>query len=208
MKSRELTMNLLGKNPEDLLEWVKLARSQKVDLPEDFSWYSLSSSIILRIKNLIHNGNCEGVATWLKVINEIYDTVTSGNSTSSAAEALQYELMHIRATLIMNFGATKSESLVDEDPLLTWFFHGLDVPLDTAVQKSDDWQNLKQKNKIRYLQDIGKNSNNYDRKITIEDLRTLRKIKNKLSILKPLYQNKLIENKELGDWISIMYKLP
>src|SRR5215471_3460518 len=103
MKSRELTMNLLEKNACDLLKWVKLVRSQEVDLPEDFSWYSLSSSIILRVKNLIHDGNFEEVAAWLRIINEIYDTVASRNPNSPEAEALRYEIMHIRAALIMKF---------------------------------------------------------------------------------------------------------
>jgi hypothetical protein len=208
MKSRELTMNLLEKSACDLLEWIKLTRSQKVDLPEDFSWYSLYSGIISRVKNLIHDGNFEGIAAWFKIINEIYDTVASGNPNSPEAEALRFEIMHIRATLIMKFGAGKAGSILDEGPLLTWFFHDLNVPLDTALQKSDDWHNIKQENKIRFLQNKEEKGRYTKQNITVEDLKTLRKIKNKLAILKPLYQHKLIENKELGDWISIMHKLP
>lgn len=54
-------MNLLEKNACGLLEWVKLARSQKVNLPEDFSWYSLSSGIILRVESLIQDENFDGL---------------------------------------------------------------------------------------------------------------------------------------------------
>ena len=92
--------------------------------------------------------------------------------------------------------------------MLAWFFHDLNVPLNTARQKSDDWQNLKQQNKIWWLRDEEERDGNNQKNITVEDLKTLRKIKNKLSILKPLYQHKLIENKELGDWISLMHRLP
>lgn len=208
MKSRELTINLLEKNACDLLEWIKLARDQRLDLPEDFSWYSLSSGIISRLKNRIRNGNLEGAATWMKVINEIYDIMTSGNPTNSEAEALQYEIMHIRAALIMRLGISKAHPILDENPLLAWFFHDLNVSLDTAIQKSDDWQNIKQEKKIQFLRDKEQKIDNTDQCLTIQDLKTLRKIKNKLSILEPLYQHKLIENKELGDWISIMHKLP
>ena len=108
MQSRELTINLLAKTPEDLLEWVKLAKSQKVDLPEDFSWYSLASSIISRIKSLIHDRHFECVNVWFKIVNEIYDYVASADPNSSEAEALRYEIMHIRAALIMKFGSSKA----------------------------------------------------------------------------------------------------
>jgi hypothetical protein len=208
MKSRELTINLLAKSPEDLLEWVKLARSQKVDLPEDFSWYSLASSIISRIKTLIHERNLECVNAWFKIVNEIYDHVASGNPNSSEAEALHYEIMYVRAALIMNFGISKADPLLNEDQLLAWFFHDLNVPLNTARQKSDDWQNLKQQNKVRWLRDSEERNDGNQKDITTEDLKKLRKIKNKLAILKPLYQHKLIENRELGEWVALMHRLP
>lgn len=208
MKSRELTINLLAKTPEDLLEWVKLARSQNVDLPEDFSWYSLASSITSRIKTLIHDRRFECVNAWFKIVNEIYDNVASGNPNSSEADALRYEIMNMRAALIMKFGISKADPLLNEDLLLAWFFHDLNVPLDTAIQKSDDWQNLKQQKKVRWLSDSEERDNGNHKNVTIEDLKTLRKFKNKLSILKPLYQHKLIENRELGDWISLMHRLP
>jgi hypothetical protein len=190
------------------LEWVKLAKSQKVDLPEDFSWYALSSGIISRVRALVRDGNFESLAVWFKILNEIYDKVATGHPDSSESEAVQFEIMHIRATLIMKFGVIKSESLLDEHSLLTWFFHDLTIPLDIAIRKSDDWQKLKQEKKVKRLRDNGEVSDDAKQIFTIEDLIILRKIKNKLSVLKPLYQNKLIENKELGEWISIMYKLP
>ena len=116
--------------------------------------------------------------------------------------------MHIRAALIMKFGVSKTETLLDDDLLLAWFFHNLNVPLAIAIQKSDCWQNLMQQKKIRWLRESEEKKDGTEQNTTIEDLKTLRKIKNKLSILKPLYQNKLIENRELGDWIAIMHKLP
>jgi hypothetical protein len=208
MKSREFTINLLKKNADDLLEWVRLAKSQKADLPEDFSWYSLSSGITSRTKNLIHNGNFEGATAWSKILNEIYYYLASSKPNSSEEEALLNEIMQIRAALIMKFGMSKANPLLDEDLLLTWFFHDLSVPLETAIQKSDDWQNLMQQKQIRWLQEREERNGATKQITSVEDLKTLRKIKNKLSILKPLYQDKLIENKELGDWISIMHKLP
>ena len=208
MKSRELTINLLEKNAEDLLQWIRLAEGQKVDLPKDFSWYSLSSAIIARMKALIRHKNFESVTAWSKIVNEIYNNMANGNLSSSEGAALKNEIMQMRAALIMKFGVSKAHPLLDEDPLVAWFFHDLIYPLDTAIQKSDAWQNLKQQKKIRLLRENKYKNSDIEQNITVEDLKTLRNIKNKLAILKPLYQNHLIENKVLGDWISIMHKLP
>ena len=90
---------------------------------------------------------------------------------------------------------SKADPLLNEDQLLAWFFHDLNVPINTAILKSDDWQNLKQQNKVRWLRDSEEGDDGSQKHITTEDLKTLRKIK-------------LLENKELGDWISLMHRLP
>jgi hypothetical protein len=103
--------------------------------------------------------------------------------------------------MIMKIGAVPGNLVLDIELILNWVFDSLQFSDEEALIKAIVWRDTLSENNPEETQKY------FD--ANLEDIKILRDIKNRLGIIKPLYESKKISpTKELNAWISIWEKLP
>jgi hypothetical protein len=94
--------------------------------------------------------------------------------------------MLLRTAMIAEFGSVDDHLVLDSNQIIYWFFHSLTMSLDEVTQKAENWKEL-----------------------NIEDIRELRRIKNRLNIIVVLAESdKFMINEEIRAWLSLRDRLP
>jgi hypothetical protein len=94
--------------------------------------------------------------------------------------------MMLRASLIRHIGAKQGDAILDPAAIVNWFFDNLPLSREEAEQQACNWQNL-----------------------PIEQIKTLRQIKNRLSVLDLLAEQHLLDAyPELTGWLTLHDRLP
>lgn len=122
---------------------------------------------------------------WAAIAVALYTRLAKSNS-GRKRDQLLVDVMHIRAFFIKRMGSSPGHPVLDIQDLVAWFLSTLTISLAQAQRMTEHWEHL-----------------------TIEEIRTLRDIKNRLAVFVNLRQDEWIEPyPELKDWLAVREQLP
>jgi hypothetical protein len=123
--------------------------------------------------------------SWAKVASMLYERLADEADLSGREKYIE-SAMQLKAYMITKIGPVPGDSVLDINQILHWFFENLKFSPEEATQKSTVWKTL-----------------------SIEDIRELRLLKNRLSVLTLLVNSgKIKPNQELSAWLLLRNKLP
>lgn len=218
------------KAPKEYNWWVGLAEgaafnARKAESP-DLKWALLATSIYDRLAAFIdiktykllsdatRDGN-EGkeliptntnpTGKLISVADEINWGDVSGDATlpsqrgrvtNSVSESDMHSSMKLRAYMILRLGSVPGNPVLDMERIICWFFDLLNMSLEEATRKAASWQE-------------GLKTGNPFKELTWDDVRALRYIKSRLSVIKELSKsNEFKPTEELSAWLALWKELP
>lgn len=173
---------LLQQDASQVLTWVKYILTGKLPTPENFNWLGLAEAAAFRAS---YEKRKEDSLQWAEVAISIYEYLMK-DADLTGRNSFVYSLMNLRANMIMRYGAVSQDRVLDVKQVIDLFFCDINISYTEAATKAAVWKNL-----------------------SIENIRELRRIKNRLSALKSLSDaGKLPLNQELKSWLDLREKLP
>ncbi len=122
---------------------------------------------------------------WAGVAISVYERLAA-EANSSTQESLIISAMLLRVSMIARFGSVPGHLVLDIDQIMRWFCTQQMMSWDSVAEKAANW-----------------------RSCNIEEIRELRRIKNRLRVISMLAEShKYILNPELNNWLSLRDKLP
>lgn len=185
LESTKLLNELLQQDACDVLTWVKQVREGKLQSPINFNWHGLAEAAAMEARLNYGDNSPTLNLSWAEVATSIYDYLAN-LAGESAGESFLISSMLLRVAMIADFGAIPGHPVLDIDQVINWFFDSLKMSPDEAKQKAPNWRNC-----------------------SINEIRELRKIKNRLKVIFVLIDSgKLVPNVELSTWLSLRSQLP
>jgi hypothetical protein len=115
---------------------------------------------------------------WAKIPARVYELLSNDHSHDVAG-------MMLRAYLIKNFGAVKGDQLRDPEIIYSWFNKRVEHSFEDYCMRI-----------------VPLNA------MPLEDLRCLRRLKNRISVLKLLVETVGADNAKIRNWVELWPKLP
>lgn len=185
LQSSELLNELLQQDANDVLVWLKQVWSGQLRSPTNFNWHGLAEAAAFDARSYNGDGSLIINKTWAEVATSIYDYLAE-QAGEPAGESFLISSMLLRAGMIAELGFIPGDPVLDIDRVINWFSHSLRISLDEARKKAANWKNC-----------------------NIEEIRELRRIKNRLKVISLLVESgKCVPNGELSSWLSLGSKLP
>jgi hypothetical protein len=122
---------------------------------------------------------------WAEVAITVYERLAESTN-PSGRESLMLSSKMLRAAMIAKLGAVPDHPILDLDQIICWFERSLTMSYQEATEKAANW-----------------------RKCNPEEIRELRRIKNRLQVISVLADSdKYSLNPELKAWLELREKLP
>lgn len=122
---------------------------------------------------------------WAEVAISVYERLAA-EANNSAQESLMISSMLLRASMIARFGSVPGHLVLDIYLIMRWFCDQMMMSWDSVAKKAANWHSC-----------------------SIEEIRELRRIKNRLGVISVLANSdKYVLNSELNNWLSLREKLP
>jgi hypothetical protein len=171
---------LLHQSPNEVLNWIQSAWSDPRVIPEGFNWLGVAEVASTK-------ANLNADLGWAEVAIRIYEWLASIASDESIRHSDLSSAMSLRASMINKKHQTIPDHIVlDSKRIVYWFYSKLNMYDDEVVYKIENW-----------------------RALPLDQIRTLKRIKNRLSILKSLIAKGYIQPDEnLQAWLELYPKLP
>ena len=200
--AQELLNWLLQQDASQVYTWIHSVWEGSQKIPEGFNWPALASGSALRAK-VGSGSSSQPDLTWGEVAISIYHYLAS-EADPAQRVSFEDEAMYLRADLILKLGTVAYHPILDVDQIVQWFFQSLKVSFDEAEKKTLSWKELIRNPSWRELLQSTSWTG-----VSLEDIRELRRIKNRLSRLQRLSDKHLLPpNQELDRWLAIRTKLP
>lgn len=123
--------------------------------------------------------------TWAEVAIAVYQRLISNTTTVDKAGLIS-SMMHLKAFMITQLGVVHNNTILDPDYIVQWFFDSLPYTYEQTKQKASHWKML-----------------------TVQDIKALKLLKSRLSIISSLVDNhKIHPDTELQAWLSLQKDLP
>ena len=186
MSLQDLSNFLLQQPADQAYEWVHNALTGVQNVPEGFNWLGLAEVASSRARGRGGSDDSPNLM-WARTAIEIYEYLI-GKTKNKHSTSLSYEqsMMLLRAFCIVKLGSVPGDPILDVNDIIQWFFQNKEMSFDKAQEKAWNW-----------------------RERPLEEIRNLRYIKNRLSVLKYLFRNYPLEtSRELDDWLALWDKLP
>ncbi len=168
-------------SPDEIRSWLAFAWGGQLGELKDFNWLGLSEMLTTRVTSTAPAIAIE----WAYLAKTVFDFLL-GRVSTDQKESLMISQMMMRAYLIRALGDVPNDSVLSVDQIVRWFIEGLTLKFPEVLQMTANISGLK-----------------------IEDIRILRKLKNRLSILMFLYTDTgLSIDGHMQDWLGIHSKLP
>jgi hypothetical protein len=176
---------LLQQDVSQVQDWLKNVWSGKQKAPENFNWLGLAEAATsVAYSDYANNIKAPNIY-WAEVATFIYDQLSNGANLQKQ-DAYMLSSMALRAAMIEIFGEISGHPVLDLDRVINWFLDNLPMSYKEAETKAASWS-----------------------KCPVEDIRELRRIKNRLNIISVLAESKkCVLNEELNTWLSLRHKLP
>lgn len=171
---------LLHQSPGEVLNWIQSAWSDPRVIPEGFNWLGVAEVASTK-------ANLNADLGWAEVAIRIYEWLASSANDESIRHSDLSSAMSLRASMINKKHQTIPNHIVlDSKSIVYWFYSKLNMRYDEVVCKIENW-----------------------RALPLDQIRTFKRIKNRLSILKSLIANGYIQSDEnLQAWLELYPKLP
>ncbi|HLP91157.1 MAG TPA: hypothetical protein VK184_21580 [Nostocaceae cyanobacterium] len=184
-QSTKLLNELLLQNPSDVKVWLKRVWLDQEKVPEEFNWLGLAEAAAFEARSGERNVTNTSNIFWAEIAISVYDYLAS-QANSGTGESFIISSMLLRAAMIADYGSVFGHPVLDSNQIIHWFFHSLKMSLDEVIQNTANWKD-----------------NN------IENIRELRRIKNRLKVILVLTESdKFKPDEELKAWLSLREKLP
>jgi hypothetical protein len=187
---------LLKQNPEQVQSWLKNVWIEQKQVPEKFNWLSLAELSAFNARELAANKseyNSPSIA-WADVATSVYEFLADKHPEFSPGYLSCS--MNLRADMIAKFGAVSSNSVLNTEIIINWFFDNLEISYQEALIKITDWRDTLASN------DVAKIKNKFE--TDMEDMKKISFIKNRLNTIKILSQSKHFHpSEELNNWIIL-----
>jgi hypothetical protein len=171
---------LLHQSPGEVLNWMQSVWSNLREIPEGFNWLGVAEVAGTK-------ANLNADLKWAEVAIRIYEWLADRANDESTRHSELSSAMSLRASMINKRHQTIPDHIVlDSRRTVHWFYNELEVPYDEVVCKVENWMVLQ-----------------------LDQIRTLKRIKNRLSTLKSLIaQGHIQPDKSLQAWLELYPKLP
>ncbi len=171
---------LLHQSPSEVLNWMQSAWSNPQVIREGFNWLGVAEGVGTK-------ANLNADLGWAEVAIRIYEWLAGRANDESIRHSELSSAMSLRASMINKRHQTVLDHIVlDSKRIVHWFYNELNVPYDEVVHKVENWEALQ-----------------------LDQIRSLKRIKNRLSILKSLIAKGYIQpDKSLQAWLEVYPKLP
>jgi hypothetical protein len=171
---------LLHQSPSEVLNWLRSAWSDPRIMPEGFNWLGLAEGAGTK-------ANLNADLQWAEVAIRIYEWLASRANDEDIRHSDLSSAMSLRASMINKKHQTIPDHIVlDSQRIVNWFYSKLNMYDDEVVPMIENW-----------------------RALPLDQIRTLKRIKNRLSILKALVAQGYIQPDEsLQTWLELYSKLP
>lgn len=210
-------------------DWLRSARTGQLDLPHDFNWLGLAQGAAFRAQQLasqadekVHSvttgvkdahatywlywpdrtlGNppigwpdeAASALEWAKISPSVYDLLES-RATAGDRDSYVQSAMNLRASLIARFGVVPEHQVLDVDRIVYWFFDSLRISVQEAHGRASTYRNR---------------GVNIDSIKELRKIRELRRIKNRLAVLRLLIDSGHLDPRAgLRAWLDIEEQLP
>lgn len=214
MEERELLHHLLAQSPQDLNNWFQSVANGSLQAPENSQWWrGLIEGITLRANSHLpgefHPGDL--AVQWARLGVQMYEYLIEQSTDDSRRSSLELSLMWLRIHFIEHLGSIQNDSLLDAEKVISWAFRGNPYSLQKLEELTNMWEEVRsQPPVVKTLFEKGE-IEVANRVFQVEALREMRLIKNKIAILKVLYESTHVPQKwekECSDWIRLWEKLP
>jgi hypothetical protein len=173
---------LLTKDSQTVQEWLEQVWSKQTWVSDDFNWLGLAQVAVQKATGT--TSEQEAKLKWAEIALNVYAYLTRQDV--NGQNSFELSAMHLRAAMIRQFGAVADHPILDGKPIAKWFFDRTFTPREEVMQVLGGW-----------------------RKLPIQDILKLRKIKNRLSVIELLMQDGYLqEHHELREWVMIKKYLP
>jgi hypothetical protein len=187
----ERLQRLLAASPSDVLSWLDGIRSQDVPAPPAFNWRGLAGAAAARAREAARVGTsteADGRSRalslgWAQVAAAAYERLAREDGEGDASSHTLSE-MALRAYLIASLGPSGDE-LLEPGHIYDWFTGTLPLTYEEAREKTSDWRGA-----------------------AIEDIRALRALKNRITVLQTLRDAGVRVPESVAPWLGLKDKLP
>jgi hypothetical protein len=171
---------LLSWDPSRIESWLSNFASSEPP-SEDFNWLGLAE--VAASRAVAATGSPAQLA-WGRIAQAAYEQLSSRADPASRYRHTE-DAMRLRAELIRVQGPRSDDPLLDCDKILDWFLQNVDHPVDAIKQRAARWREL----------DPG-------------EVLELRRLKNRLAILRRLDRCPGIAREEIARWLPLWELLP
>jgi hypothetical protein len=181
-----LVNRLLEQEPEQVEMWLRRAWAGDIDGLERFNWLLLAEGAAFNALSGRQPNSNPPDLRWARLATAVYDRLATSAPDESSMASFQNSSMNLRAAMIARLGPAKGDPVLDPDTIERWFFQNLPTSLDDAAAKASSWKNL-----------------------SLEEIRKLRRLKNRLSVIRLVRGTVQFQrNEELDAWLSVSDRLP
>lgn len=183
--SQKLLKSLATKNGKEVLEWLDDVKNGEKEVPIDFNWLGLAEIATDRAFSLKSSSDLPDL-DWARAGIIIYENLANKcEPQTSSQESLLISSMYIRVRIIIKVGVVAGDKLRDPQIIVDWFFSKLALSLDEVKLIIPKW------------------------KESLSNLKELRRIKNRLTVIKTLCEEGVkLENQEIYKWLILWRSLP
>jgi pterin-4a-carbinolamine dehydratase len=175
---------ILQEDADWVLNWLTTVELEPSSAPEEFNWLGLAEAAGFdALEDDRHHPNIS--IKWAEIALKVYNKLAESTNVDTRDSLLNSSMM-LRAAMIVKFGAIPDHPVLDVNSILHWFKDSLKMSYSEAESKAANWKKCK-----------------------IEEIRELRKIKNRLKAISVLANSgKVVLAPEINLWLSLQKQLP
>ena len=175
--------SLLTKTTEEVTAYIE--QHLESDECRNINWLGIAQGCAT-IAGSPAAGSEETGKQWASISVRVYRKLREIESSQGIVESLQRSEMHLRSLFVIKYGDDPHSPIFNLDSIANWFLDDVqDTPSDVH-QAATVW-----------------------RQLPIDDIRKLRRLKNRISVLRNLEENDFLTNyPTLQPWLKLWHILP
>ena len=174
---------LLTKDSLTVQRWLDAVLSDHEAVSDEFNWLGLAQS---SAQNARGESDRVEALKWAAISLSVYRYLATERGVKGGFNSYELSAMYLRAAMICQFGVVIDHPVLDIQAIITWFRERTSFEREKLVSMTDKW-----------------------RLLAIEQIRALRQIKNRLSVIELLMDNGYLQDEsELQEWVMLKKQLP
>ncbi|AFZ10491.1 MULTISPECIES: hypothetical protein [Oscillatoriales] len=195
--------NLLQQEPSRVQSWLNSVWEDRQQVPINFNWLGLAETAAFKASDLASKSEeyRQSSLIWAQIAVLVYNFLARNRSNGAIRESLIESLMNLRLYMILQLGARVDDPVLDPALIISCFFENLEFSYEDTLAKASVWKKLFRDNIPEAISQKLESD--------MEELRSLKKLKLRLGIIKTLLENnRIAPNQVLQAWVSIWENLP